>query len=77
VLINFVLFLRSKENDETEEESSNITDSSASEDEDESICSIVMSSSENGNSLDTSDLIKNYAIMLEVPTALTTSSAPV
>ena len=42
--------------------------SSTSEDEDDSVCSIVMSTSdENNNSLDTSDLMKNYALMLEVP----------
>lgn len=40
------------------------------EEENESVCSIVMSTSdENNNSLDTSDLMKNYALMLEVPTS--------
>ena len=40
------------------------------EDENDSVCSIVMSTSdENNNSLDTSDLMKNYALMLEVPTS--------
>lgn len=40
------------------------------EDENESVCSIVMSTSdENNHSLDTSDLMKNYALMLEVPTS--------
>jgi hypothetical protein len=52
---------------ETENEIEDET--STSEDEDDSVCSIVMSTSdENNNSLDTSDLMKNYAIMLEVPT---------
>lgn len=63
-----------------EEETSNITDTSTSEDEDESVCSIVMSTSDNDHhvvhstTLDSSDLMKNYALMLEVPTALTTSN---
>lgn len=57
-----------------EEDTSNMTDTSTSEDdEDESVCSIVMSTSDN-DQLDTSDLMKNYALMLEVPTALTTSN---
>jgi hypothetical protein len=64
--------------EQNEEETSNITDSSTSEDEDDSVCSIVMSTSDNNNnssvSLDTSDLIKNYALMLEVPTTLTTTN---
>jgi hypothetical protein len=62
---------------ETEDETSNIIDSSASEDEDDSVCSIVMSTSNdtsNSVSLDTSDLMKNYALLLEVPTTLTTTN---
>ncbi|CAF0730737.1 unnamed protein product [Rotaria sordida] len=65
------------EQNETEVETSNIIDSSVSDDEDDSVCSIVMSTSNDNNnsvSLDTSDLMKNYAIMLEVPTTLTTSN---
>jgi len=65
------------EQNETEDETSNSIDSSVSEDEDDSVCSIVMSTSDENNnslSLDTSDLMKNYAIMLEVPTTLTTSN---
>lgn len=53
-------------------------DTSTSEDEDESVCSIVMSTSDNdpvdSTALDASDLMKNYALMLEVPTAFTTTS---
>ncbi|CAF0932309.1 unnamed protein product [Adineta steineri] len=66
------------EHNETEDETSNIIDSSASEDEDDSVCSIVMSTNDDNNttsdSLDTSDLMKNYALMLEVPTTLTTTN---
>ena len=63
------------EHTEHEDDSSNINDTS-SEDEDDSGCSIVMSTSDdhsNCDSLDTSDLMKNYALMLEVPTTLTTT----
>jgi hypothetical protein len=59
------------EQNETEDEIS------TSEDDDDSVCSIVMSTTDENNnsvSLDTSDLMKNYALMLEVPTALSTSN---
>jgi len=62
------------EQNETEDETS------TSEDEDDSVCSIVMSTSDENNnsvSLDTSDLMKNYALMLEVPTTLTTSNVQI
>lgn len=81
--IEIICFLvqGTEESTEVEEESSNIADSSASDDEDDSICSIVMSTSENdhghqsdSNSIDASNLMKNYALMLEVPTALTTNN---
>lgn len=68
-------------NDEAEDEtSSNIIDSSVSDDEDDTVCSIVMSTTDDNNnsvSLDTSDLMKNYALMLEVPTTLTTSNGQI
>lgn len=64
------------EQNETGDDTSNIIDSSVIDDEDDSVCSIVMSTTdENNNSVsldDTSDLMKNYALMLEVPTALST-----
>lgn len=41
-------------------------------DEDDSVCSIVMSSTDENHN--TNDLMKNYALMLEVPTALTPSN---
>ncbi|CAF4584679.1 unnamed protein product, partial [Rotaria magnacalcarata] len=53
-------------------------DTSVSDDEGDSVCSIVMSTTDdNNNSVsldDTSDLMKNYALMLEVPTTLTSSN---
>jgi methanogen extracellular protein (TIGR04279 family) len=76
-LIHFLSLKEIDEQNETEDETSNSIDSSVSEDEDDSVCSIVMSTSDENNnslSLDTSDLMKNYAIMLEVPTTLTTSN---
>lgn len=62
------------EQNESEDETSNITDSSASEDEDDSVCSIVMSTNDENKNSNTSDLMKNYAVMLEVPTTLTTTN---
>jgi hypothetical protein len=61
---------------ESEDDASTIADCSASDDEDDSVCSIVMSTSESVDSeSNTSDLMKNYALMLEVPTVLTTTTA--
>ncbi|UJR35894.1 hypothetical protein I4U23_028637 [Adineta vaga] len=65
------------EQTENEDDTSNMNEDSSSEDEDDSVCSIVMSTSNdhtNADSLDTSDLMKNYALMLEVPTTLTTTN---
>lgn len=70
------------QHNETEDETSNRIDTSVSDEEDDSVCSIVMSTSDDNNnnnnhdlvSLDTSDLMKNYALMLEVPNTLTTSN---
>jgi len=62
---------------EIDEQNVTEDETSTSEDEDDSVCSIVMSTSDENNnsvSLDTSDLMKNYALMLEVPTTLTTSN---
>jgi hypothetical protein len=67
---------------ETEEGPSNIIDTSASEDEDDSVCSIVMATTESADRnnenetipLKASDLMTNYALMLEVPATLTTSN---
>lgn len=60
------------EQTETEDETTNSIDSSVSEDEDDSVCSIVMSTNDDNNN--SVDLMKNYAIMLEVPTTLTTTN---
>ncbi|CAF3036304.1 unnamed protein product [Rotaria socialis] len=66
------------EQNESEDETSSVIDTSVSDDEGDSVCSIVMSATDdNNNSVsldDTSDLMKNYALMLEVPTTLTPSN---
>lgn len=79
-----VCFQEIDEQTETEEGPSNIIDTSASDDEDDSVCSIVMATTttdsadrKNDNEtipLKASDLMTNYALLLEVPATMTTSN---
>ncbi|CAF2188443.1 unnamed protein product, partial [Rotaria magnacalcarata] len=64
-MLNLFAFKEINEQNESEDETSSVIDTSVSDDEGDSVCSIVMSTTDdNNNSVsldDTSDLMKNYA----------------